>query len=225
MASKILYATKDSIVRDDSGTNRGSGKDPHNAAGVEAGGEERTLIDFEALPTITSLDWAKLWMFRSASHTGHDAPDNGAQLIPGRITADWSEGTVGADHQYSTANAVKWPGPSVTGELSARGSQPASGKWFVYVTEIVQAWIDGSAKKGIRLRGATGAWVLFDSVQGPNKPYLELSYGSNTPPDQPSQMSVSYGADGTSFTLTGHYFDQDGDTSTKFEVIFTPDQS
>lgn len=53
--------------------------------------------------------------------------------------------------------------------------------------------------------------------------YLQIIAGGNSPPDKPAPMSVTYGDDGTSFTLTGHYSDPDGDTSTKFEAIFEPD--
>lgn len=231
MATRILYAVKDSIIRDDGGTNRGSGKDPHNTAGLIGGQEDQTLIDFEAIPAgITSLTYARLYMHRSTGSppTGHDTPDNGAQLIPSRITGDWTEGTKGADHTYSTANAVKWPGPAVTGALSARGSQPASGWWYIDVKEIAQSWISGSAQKGIKLDGATSADIVFDSLQGAtaNKPYLELSYGStNSPPNKPTNPVVVVGSDGTSFTLTTHYSDPDGDTSPRFESVFTPDPS
>ena len=236
MATLIRNATKDSIIRDDNATNRGSGQDPHNTAGLIGGEEDRTLIDFETVPNnLGTLTYARLYMRRSTGSppTGHDTPDNGAQLIPGRITGTWSEGGKGADHLYSTANAVKWPGPSVTGELSARGSQPSSGWWFIDVTEIVQQWVNNAnSQQGIRLRGATNADIVFDSVQGAtsNKPYLDISYGSggtgggsNQAPNAPTNLAVTYGADGRSFTLSAKYTDPNADTSSKYEVMFTPD--
>jgi hypothetical protein len=234
MANKILYAVKDSIIRNDSGTNRGSGKDPHNTAGLIGADEDQTLIDFENIPAgITGLTYARLYMHRSTGSppTGHDTPDNGAQLVPSRITGDWSEGGAGADHLYSSANAVKWPGPASTGALSARGSQPASGWWFIEVGPIVQSWIDGAAQKGIKLDGATNADIVFDSLQGAasTKPYLELQWGgsggggANRAPNQPPTPTVTLGADGTSFTITATYSDPDGDTSTRYEVVYEPD--
>ncbi len=229
MANKILYVTKDSNLWDD-GAGRGSGKDPHNTVGNVAG-LMYTLIDFEAIPTgITGLSYARLYMFRTAGNpiTGHGwMPDNGAQLIPGRITAAWTEGAKGTDHLYSLSNAVVFPGPATTGELSARGSQPASGWWYISVQEIVQSWIGGAVQYGVRLRGATGADVIFDSLQGPaaNKPYLELAWtgsATNRAPDKPTNPVTSVGSDGTSFTATAKYTDPDGDISTKYQARFTP---
>lgn len=234
MANKILYAVKDSIIRDDGGTNRGSGKDPHNTAGSIGGQEDQTLIEFESIPSgITDLTYARLYMKRSTGSppTGHDTPSNGAQLIPSRITGDWSEGSSGADHQYSTSNAVKWPGPAVTGALSARGSQPASGWWYISVLEIVQSWIDGSTQKGIKLDGATAADIVFDSVQGAvaNKPYLELQWGgggtggtTNHLPDAPTELTTVYGADGRSMTVGFKHTDADGDKAVKYEIEVWP---
>jgi hypothetical protein len=226
MASKILYATRDAIIWAGGGGN-GAGKDPHNVAG-DLSGDVYTLIDFEALPSgIVGLSSARLVMKRSTApiHANHGTPANGAQLIPGRITADWSEGLKGSDHFFYANNAVIWPGPAVTGELSARGTQPASGSWSIDVQEIVQAWINGQPKKGIRLRSATNAEVIFDSVEGPTKPYLELVWATNRPPNAPTDLVVTPGVDGTSFTVTGKYTDPDGDISTKYEVIFIPDTS
>jgi hypothetical protein len=226
-STKTLYATRDSTLLE---PNRGQGKDPHNVAGVPVSDEARVLIDFEPIPAgFTSLTKALLYMKRSTGSppTGHDTPNNGAQLIAGRITADWSEGAKGADHLYSTSNAVVWPGPATTGELSARGSQPASGWWSIDVTEIVRSWIDGSPQKGIRLRGATNADIVFDSVQASNvdfKPHLVVEYGTlNRVPTAPTELTTTYGTDGTSLTVSGKYSDPDGDTSTKVQFQLTID--
>ncbi len=235
MANKILYATKDATLWDD-GAGRGNGKDPHNVVG-NVSGEFRTLIDFESIPSgITDLTYARLYMFRSTntSSTHGFTPDNGAQIIPSRITADWVEGTKGTDHLYSLSNSVVYPGPAVTGALSARGSQPSSGWWYITVTDIVQSWVDGSSQKGIRLAPATGADIIFDSVQGSDstkKPYLELQYGTggtttdpnNHKPDAPLPTLLP-GADGRSLSVEMQYRDPDvGDTSTKYRIQIVSD--
>lgn len=234
MPSKVLYVTKDAIVRS---PNRGSGRDPHNTVGEFAGEEERTLLDFDphGVPTGTKLTGAKVTIKRStgAPPTGHDTPDVGSQVIPGRITQDWGEGKAGTDHLYGTGNAVTWSNkPNVTDELSARGSQPATGKWSFDVTPIAQSWVDGAAQRGIQLRKAVAGAehdIVFDSLQsadGKNAITLELTWGANATnraPDKPVIDAPVPGSDGKSFTATAKYTDPDGDNSGKSEWIFTPD--
>lgn len=241
----ILYVIRDSIVR---APNLGSGQDPHNTAGTSAGEEERSLLAFQALPaglTAAQLASAFFYMHRSSGTPpkGHDTPDLHAQVITGLITQDWQEGGKGANHFYYPSNATVWPGPGVTGELAARGDQPASGWWKVSVIEHVLSWIAGTAQRGIRVRGATAADIVFDSVQGAAqyKPYIELTLGSgatsgggggggggggtttvNRPPAAPSNLVAVPGSDGQSFTVTAVHSDPDGDTSTSSEAIFTP---
>jgi hypothetical protein len=225
MTQAIRYVTKDSIIRS---PNLGSGKDPHNTAGSIGGVEDRTLIQFDTAPSpVTSLNWVKLWMKRSTGSppTGHDTPDNGASLIPARITEAWSEGSKGADHFYHTDNAVEWPGPAVTGALSSRGSQPGSGWWFIYVTEIAQAWLDGSPDYGIRLDGDGADDIVFDSLQGSaaNKPYLEWDYSNNTAPNAPTDLTPApdtlvASAAGTTATVGGRHTDTEGDSSSKYQA-------
>jgi hypothetical protein len=129
---------------------------------------------------------------------------------------------------------VVYPGPSVTDELSARGSAPstAGAKWSLDVTPIVQSWIDGAQQRGIRLRRTGGNDVVFDSLQsadGKNALYLELQYGgSGTTPDNrkpnvPSNLHAAYGADGKSITVYATHTDPDGDQATKYEVRLVTD--
>jgi len=194
MATVDVACSKDAIVRSPS---HGSGQDSHNVAGAEAGETLYSLLDFAALPSITSLTSAKLFMTRAPSGV-HDNPDTGAGVRVQQITGAWEEGNKGGPEAggefYYQTNSVDWANkPTVSPTIIAGGSQPSAAEvqWSVTITAIVQNWLNTpTSKKGIQVRSSNDVLdICFHSRHNTNaakRPFLRLEYSTNTAPKAPT---------------------------------------
>jgi hypothetical protein len=132
-----------------------------------------------------------------------------------------------------TAGAASghFPGPSVDASTEAgyEGS-PSAGDWIhIHSLALGQWWWAHPEVANLVVvlvakdETQTNQRVTLNTRESGSAPYIEIAGSSNTPPNKPAPVNVTPGADGQSFTVSAPYFDADGDTSTQFEVVFTPD--
>ena len=123
-----------------------------------------------------------------------------------------------------------WPGPST--DTANRGSwtgSPANngpvridllalGRWWYAQTSTTLVVVLSAQDEADNTQRCT-----FWTKDSTSKPYFEIEFGGNSPPAKPANVKVVNGSDGTSFTVTADYSDPNGDPSTRWETVFTPD--
>ena len=132
-----------------------------------------------------------------------------------------------------------WPGPSTTTPARAQyAGTPGNNDWIaVDARDLGRWWWAQPSGTPLILvaKASDGAGGYDESTtarrftaftrESTSPEYLEITASGNTPPDKPPTPTIVYGDDGTSFTITGHYSDPNGDSSPQFEAMFTPDQT
>jgi hypothetical protein len=131
----------------------------------------------------------------------------------------------------SGPSSGEWPGPSrdATNRGEYSGSPAADawikvpmlamGRWWYAHPEIANLVLIGVAVD----ENATAQRCTFYTRESSSVPYAELTAGTNSPPNKPTNPSSTVGSDGVSLTIATKYTDPDGDTSSRYEVLWTPD--
>lgn len=131
----------------------------------------------------------------------------------------------------------EWPGPArVTTNRASFSGAPAADQWItVNALALGREWFAHPEWTSLVLVGVaaladlsgydestTSRRCTFYTRESTSKPYAEITFGGNSPPNKPTNPILTLGADGTSFTITTTYTDPDGDTSPRYEVQFDP---
>lgn len=128
----------------------------------------------------------------------------------------------------------EWGGPTRDATNRAEFSGSPAANTFIKVNALALGrwWLVNPGVTSLILVGVAADETVaaqrctFSTRESGSPAYAELTLGAtgtNRAPDQPTDVAVAYSANGTSFTVAGTYSDPDGDTSPKFEVIFSPD--
>lgn len=160
-----------------------------------------------------------------------------------RATTALAENTEAVDCEVNTNGAdksKKWPGPDRNAiDRASYSGSPAADQWITVPalalgrswftagwSELVLVAIAANADLSDYDESTSSRRVAFYAGTGSPRagsiPYAEVEFGANQPPAKPT-VSVSYPGSIGQFTATGSYDDPDGDTSPKFEALFTPD--
>jgi hypothetical protein len=196
-------------------SNRGNGNDKHMPLGKNSADSIfRGLLKF-------SLDWSDVYQIRravlvvKASGEEHVSFGTGPTIAVERCSEQWSQagGSEGNWTQPTATNAV-YPGPSVTGSAATGGpwGTATNIRRRIDITSIVEAWAPASVLKsgggpggananhGIRLKAPneTTTADLYE-LRGSRaatvgaRPFIELTYISNTPPNAATVTSPEEG--------------------------------
>lgn len=183
-------------------------------------------LDFSDVVSITK---AELKVRTSnGTHVGKDA----TSMTISRITSSWT-GSGGSEG--SSTGSPNWTGqPSVTssGQV-ARTISKTTDTWNTLdITDIVQAWMDGSANNGLRLKMTNESYPSNSNTPEANElrsanasgsePYILLTYVDNTLPSAPTLSSPANGSRQTtatpSFSFTHNDADDDACASYDLQV-------
>jgi PKD repeat protein len=183
--TQTFECSKDALL---ASPDMGAGKSTRLPVGYYSGTKFRALIQFD-------LAWAhtpkKVTLSELLLDTaGQDAVAYGSnpQIQIDRITGSWSEGGSGGSGPpwtYSTANAVVYPGPSITsaGRKLFNVTNNENTALTLAMTEITRAWADGSSNRGIRIisqdEGSSSRTIEFYSREhstSSRRPQLRVTY-------------------------------------------------
>jgi len=152
--TQTLTSTKSAtVVKSSSGTFLGNGAGNYLPVGLYSGFRHRALIDFTTLSKPAGFISVKKATLNLRT-TGQQWVAFGSKpkFYARRITESWSEGTYDAapKNQYSTTNAVVWPGPSKTtsGQTLKSISDSENNDISVDVTDILQAVLGSGPASG-----------------------------------------------------------------------------
>ncbi len=175
----------------------------------------------------------------SGNHVLGASSGNSRTLYVHRMTSDWGEGTNRGENLWSSSESWGWNNrrnaKTTTGEGTRVFSGYSDGTWYtVDITEIVQAWYNGSPNYGVILVLAAGSEdddtnaLEFYSRQAGSSyaPNLDITYTTNTAPNAPSGLSPTGDALVNSLTptLTGTRSDPDsGDYISAYQILFYAD--
>ena len=158
--SETFTSTKSAtVVKSSSGTFLGNGAGNYLPVGYYSGFRHRALIDFTTLSKpVGYISVKKATLNLRTTGQQWVAFGSKPKFYARRIKTAWSEGTYDAapTSQYSTTNAVVWPGPDLAtaGQTLKSISAAESNDISVDVTDQLQAALDANAFRGFGLVAA-----------------------------------------------------------------------
>lgn len=233
-----VYTTKDASALE---ANDGwSGWDDHHPVGISASGNKyRSFIylpiNFTGMTSITQC-LLRLRGHRAGSgnHVYGDGSGNSRTLHIRRMTSDWGEGTNRGETLWSSAETWSFSNRgdayTTTNGVDDVFSGYDEGDWYTYdLTNMCRDWFNGAPNYGIVLRMASteesnyhDAIEFYSRDAGSGyKPYLTISYETNTAPNAPTGLSPTANAlvNTLTPTLTGTQSDPDaGDYITAYQI-------
>jgi RHS repeat-associated protein len=141
---------------------------------------------------------------------------NAAPFSVNPVTAAWTPSGVtaypGPTFGAAIGGLTTSPGAACTNGAGGGFHDPSVGKAMVVplAVDTFRNWVAGSANYGLALTASqtdSTQWKLFDSVNGPNPPYLELTYSPDVAPQVDSQFPANNQATSTltpTLLATGH---------------------
>lgn len=196
---------------------------------------------FDGIPSAAAISAFKIWLRGNSGNSGIGAsPNFYLERATGTFTAYQlaagsggvpAGGNINAFVSSSGPASGEWPGPAtVTTDRAQWTGSIAADQWrAVDALALGRWWYSNPSVANLILlakavdENDTAQRATFYTADSASIPYAELTFGGNSPPNKPTDPAVTYGADGTSFTLTTTYTDPDGDTSTKYELRYEPD--
>lgn len=175
-------------------------------------------LDFSGVISITS---AKLWL-KTTSDVHVNTTSQSMRIR--RITSAWSEHG-GSEGNWS--GSPEYPSTTTSGQKTLTVGGAAS-TWSSYdITTIVQAWFGGSTNHGIELfidpsGHSPPVTTEFHSgdASASNRPYIELTYTTNTAPSAPTLTAPADGSRQTTGTPTFQFShnDAEGDALASYDL-------
>lgn len=241
MALLTVYASKDASALN---SNDGwSGWDNHHPVGSSGSNTYRSFIYFPiSFSGMTAITNASLFVrgHRAASgnHVLGASSGQTRTLSVHRVLDDWGEGTDRGETLWSSNEPWGWNNRSDSKSSVNIGTRVftgyAEGTWYsVDVTDIVRdSWFAGTPNYGFMLvvsgESTDGNALEFyarDAGSG-YKPYLEITYDTNTAPTAPTALSPTGDAlvNTLTPTLTGQRSDVDsGDYVSAYQILLYED--
>lgn len=108
------------------------------------------------------------------------------KVLVQRVVGTWSQGSHATACSFTTSNALHYPGPDRTSSGQVTSTIPAADSRLVKIRidAIAQAWLDGSAQRGVALLGASESSsanrAAFDA-SGSGRAQLVLTYEYDSP--------------------------------------------
>jgi hypothetical protein len=225
MPTRNFNANKSSLFAKTGSTELGGGQDDHLPVGGSYNGYTfrsavRFALDYSGMKNIQS---AVLYL-RTSSQV-HLAFSSDPDVLIARASGDWTANSASSSSEggsgWSTA-ATNYPGPSLTtsGQVSKDVSTAESTWVSADITSIVKAWAPasvvgggGAANYGVVLYGAaTGDLTEFYSYTSGSKPYIVVTYTTDTAPTTTLTAPTAGQIMGTTRpTISGTGSDPDGD--------------
>jgi hypothetical protein len=187
-------------------------------------------LDFSDVISITKAE------LKIKTSSGVHVSKSSNSILISRVTSAWTPS--GGSEGSSTGDPDWTSQPSVTssGQVTRTVSNTTDTWNTLDITAIVQAWKDGSANNGIRLKVAAEAYPsnsnanvsheLRSGETDGNDPYIVLTYVSNSPPNAPTLSSPANGAVITTATPTLQFTGSDpdvGDTQQSYDLQVSTD--
>lgn len=193
---------------------------------------------FDGIPSAAAITGFVVWLKTNSGNTGIGSA---VKFWLERGTTSFTELTVTAGSGGVPAGANisayvssagpstgHYPGPTTTSTDRGdfEGSPAADkwisvnllalGKWWFAHPEVTNLVLVASAKD----ETATNQRCTFYTLQSGSHPYAQITYGGNSPPNKPTEVTVV--PSGSGFTISARYSDPDGDPSPRFEILYSP---
>jgi PKD repeat protein len=141
------------LALDPGGVERGAGTGTRLAVGYWQGWRYRTLIDFALNLPAGHVRCVKATLYVTTSGQDQVGFGSDPQIVVRRITKAWNEGTEASN---STANAVRWPGPSTAdaGKVTKNVTRSEGVEIAIDVTEMVEAARKAGSFHGFRFHSS-----------------------------------------------------------------------
>lgn len=249
MTSKQQNVTLDAWFADTVG-GAGNGKGNKMSVGKGTGAwawQQRFALSiprgtlFDGVPSAASIS---AFDIRLRANSGNSGIGSAVHFYLERGTTTFTEyqitqadltaaGATNANAVVSAAGPAsgEWPGPTrTTTDRAEFTGSPAADAWIkVSALALGRWWFAHPEVAALVLvavavdETATNQRCTFYTRESTSAPYAEITYGGNSPPDKPTNVTIIPGADGTSFAISATYTDPDGDSSPRFEIVFDPD--
>lgn len=226
MPSTTIYANKGTRVarRSSDGWEAGAGASDFLPSGLYSGYLYRTLLGFSySFTGWTSISSATLNLRTSTQFYVAFGSDPDIEVR--RVTSSWSEGS---SSDLSSSNSTTYgnqPNSTTSGSVE-RDISTSEQDWVtVNITEIMQAALAAGVFYGLSIRAVDESSSTdvteFYSDDTSSKPYIEITYSTNTAPNAPTGLTP--GSDSIVNTLTptlaGTFSDpDDGDSLSGIQI-------
>jgi hypothetical protein len=242
MAVATFTSTKDASAVRQATSNGWSGWDKHHPVGESASGNRfRSFVYFPInFSGMSSIQSATMYMrgHKNTHVLGTNlGPDR--EVAIHRMVKDWGEGTNRGDSAWSSNETWDYENRAAdesnawtqTGRSLRFFNGYGEGTWYSWdLTEIVTSWFTGQPNYGVILKmhdaedqsNSDAAVEFYSRDQGSGyRPYIEITYTSNTPPNSPTNLNPKLDAlvNTLSPTLTASRSDPDvGDYITAYHA-------
>lgn len=245
----VSNVNADSWYFNDGSTNYGNGSGPrmyvgHTSLGSLTG-QNRFAIKIpkgSLFDGISNRDQISAFNIRLRVKGGCNGVGGAIRFFLERATTAMGENTYDIDcgvYASGTANVARYPGPTRDATNRAGyGGTPTADTWItVNALALGKQWFDNRAawsELTLVAVAANDALTAYDEATDSRRvsfytrssasiPYAELiASTANRAPNKPDQLQTVVSSDGT-LTVTARHTDPDGDTATKYEVLYTPD--
>jgi len=181
---RTYACTKDARLVHSSSLDAGNGQDINLPYGWISPYRNRVVLGFASIPwsKVVSVDKAELLVTSGAQSCG--AFGSAPKIVISRLTGSFSEGSYNVDCGFSTSNAVKYPGPSITSSGAVSSTMPTNSgvDKVINITAIVRAWFGGQPQHGLMIKSAgedaskyTGSIYSRHHGTSGNRPSLRLT--------------------------------------------------
>lgn len=234
MPSVTVYTTKDASAID-TPTYNWNGTDDHHPVGRTASDlyTARSVIYFPiSFGSMTNITSAVMWLRGSKSGSSHCFGDSTAKsMMVRRQPKTWVEGASTPENTWTnrTNDYTTLEGSNSTNQVTKDFSSGITdGTWYsITITGIVNQWKDGVANYGVVLINTNetdpddGLEFYSREKGSAYRPYVIITYDSNTAPDAPISLSPTGDAVVSTLTpkFTGAFSDPDvGDTMSGYQI-------